>query len=145
MNKTKTAIFGAFGEVSAPYWRESGMVFDSEAAEKIGEYLLAIIKTDMPLAIEILQEAIKDESYRQAWVANIAMAFKDEYARCPKEKIDSDDIHEIANKAAGNFMDLLTSQGEALGDNTPGRWKTTADSLCWPAYRYQPLNQLKEG
>lgn len=69
-------------------------------------------------AIEVLQEALKDEGYYLSWQANIAMAFKDEYNR-QEYKNDHDklegfqaelDIHEIANTAAENFLQMLMKQ-----------------------------------
>ena len=60
-------------------------------------------------AVKILTEAIKkDEGLRESYKANIAMAFKDEYARKRKEKnnINYSDIHEIANNAADDFLEL---------------------------------------
>lgn len=44
-----------------------------------------------------------------AWQANIAMAFKDEYNRQINYNYmpNKEDIHEIANQAAKNFLDLL--------------------------------------
>lgn len=63
-------------------------------------------------AIETLIKAIKeDEEYRRTWQANIAMAFKDEMAKWEfGTRIDmhKDDLHEVANKAANNFLDVLT-------------------------------------
>jgi len=55
-------------------------------------------------AVEVLREALKtDEGYRIGWQANIAMAFKDEYYRSKNKE----EIHEIANKASDNFLQLL--------------------------------------
>ena len=67
-------------------------------------------------AIKVVTEEIKnDPELYYAFQANIAMAFKDEYAR--NEVRDAHDrlegfeptldIHEIANTAAKNFLDLL--------------------------------------
>jgi hypothetical protein len=54
-------------------------------------------------------------SYYYSWQANIAMAFKDEFCRKYEEggekgavyELEDLDIHEIANDAAKNFLDLL--------------------------------------
>lgn len=56
---------------------------------------------------------IKNEpDLHYAWQANIAMAFKDEFWRrknTNKTLIDvEDDLHEMANQAAKNFLDQLT-------------------------------------
>lgn len=64
-------------------------------------------------AVEVLREALKtDEDYRIGWQANIAMAFKDEFWRvCTTHQhldlLDDEIIHEIANKASDNFLQLL--------------------------------------
>ncbi len=66
---------------------------------------------------ELIKELRKDKSEGSLYYvyqSNIAMAFKDEFSRANKdeyEKSYSDihkiDIHEIANQAAKNFLDLL--------------------------------------
>lgn len=66
-------------------------------------------------SVEILCENLQnDEALYIAWQANIAMAFKDEYARQIKMS-KALDIHSISNNAAKNFLDLLTrkSDGDA--------------------------------
>lgn len=73
----------------------------------------------------ICEELNKDKSegsYYYSWQANIAMAFYDEVRRqtSPKGKVYNmyDDtfgdgaLHEAANNAAKNFLDLLISQSE---------------------------------
>lgn len=58
-------------------------------------------------AMQQVIEALKsDEGYFISWQANIAMAFKDELAKRGKT-VDSE-MHEIANQAAKNFLNLLT-------------------------------------
>jgi hypothetical protein len=61
-------------------------------------------------AITKIQKAlIKDEDYRRGWEANIAMAFKDAHsiASINKKYLNKKDIHNIANTAARNFINLL--------------------------------------
>lgn len=63
-------------------------------------------------AVETLVKALnEDPDYRYSWQANIAVQFQDEWQRSvdngglpatPKH------IHEISNKAAINFLTLLT-------------------------------------
>jgi len=61
-------------------------------------------------AVQHLQRVLKDDDeYRYGWQSNIAMAFYDEYQ---KQKslgytIEDHNIHEIANKAANRFLDIL--------------------------------------
>jgi hypothetical protein len=60
-------------------------------------------------SIEVLCEAIvKDGDYRMSWKANIAMAFKDEYARVYGDQELMGTVHDIANSAADNFLTMLT-------------------------------------
>jgi len=76
-------------------------------------------KITLTQAIETLYKTLqKDEGYRQAWVANIAMSFKDE---CQKKfertlyteyKDTPDIIHKIANTSAQNFINLLCLYNE---------------------------------
>ena len=57
-------------------------------------------------AVNHLSEALKsDPGYWQAWKANIAMAFKDEWDRQTDTCID---LHKVANNAAENFLKQLT-------------------------------------
>ena len=55
-----------------------------------------------------LKEALKnDKELYYAYQANIAVQFQDEYARNEKKYKNRSDIHEISNKAAKNFLNLL--------------------------------------
>ncbi len=62
---------------------------------------------------KLVQELRQDESYWITWQANIAMAFKDEWQKTydelghPSTRLH---IHNIANKAAENFLDNLTRE-----------------------------------
>ena len=59
-------------------------------------------------AITIVRKHLKeDEDLFHSYKSNIAMAFKDQYDRNKKKYKNRDDIHMIANIAAGNFLDLL--------------------------------------
>lgn len=55
----------------------------------------------------------KDKEYRESWKANIAMAFKDRVAKHkndnPGDVIEMD-VHEVANDAAENFLQLLCDE-----------------------------------
>lgn len=70
-------------------------------------------ETNIPLevAMRVVAQAIKaDLGYRDGWISNIAMAFKDEVARIKPiglPSADSDLIHKVANKAANDFICLL--------------------------------------
>jgi len=55
-----------------------------------------------------LRKALKDDKeLYYAYQANIAVQFQDEFARNPKKYKSRQDIHEISNMAAKNFLDLL--------------------------------------
>jgi len=60
-------------------------------------------------AVKVLTTALKEDGgLREGYKANIAMAFKDEYSRkkIDKNYVNSNDLHEIANQAADNFLNL---------------------------------------
>lgn len=63
--------------------------------------------------IEKLNAALKDEGYKQSWVANIAMSYvdADKSYRMKNNKtgkyLNRHDRHTIANNAANLFLDLL--------------------------------------
>lgn len=60
-------------------------------------------------AVDLLSLSLReDPSYRIGWQANIAMAIYDVFVDKLEEKVDRDQIHELANKAADNFLNLLT-------------------------------------
>jgi hypothetical protein len=66
----------------------------------------------LPPAVQVITAALlSDVEYRRTWSANIAMAFKDEVSRrnpdCATYVLDREEIHEIANAAAENFLDVL--------------------------------------
>lgn len=58
-----------------------------------------------------LLKSLKDPSYRIGWVANIAMAYKDNERwyrqKTGKKYLNAMDKHKIANNAAEYFLDLL--------------------------------------
>lgn len=117
--KYENRVFEAIGEASMcwnpkPYTN----VFDSTHAKDVGERLLSDLKKDIPLAIDILTEALKDPMYKQAWVANIAMAFMDEMDESISLNYEAlklglitlptrEQFHGIANRAAERFIQLL--------------------------------------
>lgn len=60
--------------------------------------------------MRVITNAIKhDEGYKIAWLANIAMAFQDEYSKNNPNmsQEEREKIHTISNKSAENFLDLL--------------------------------------
>lgn len=66
-------------------------------------------------AMKVVTAEIKnDPGYRIGWQANIAVAFQDEFARQYKERLGDFDIHDISNKAANNFLNILCR--EELGN-----------------------------
>jgi hypothetical protein len=62
----------------------------------------------------ICDEIRNDEGYYYGWQSNIAMAFKDEYSRKIGRVSQEhwDQIHDIANQAAKNFLDILIMERE---------------------------------
>lgn len=69
------------------------------------------ILTTVKDAMDVVTKEIRNDSgYRISWQANIAMAFKDEWQRSANNgglPCTPEQIHEIANKAADNFLNLL--------------------------------------
>ena len=62
-------------------------------------------------AVDHLRNVLEsDDSFRMTWAANIAIQFQDEWQRAvdkgglPATPVQ---IHEISNKAADNFLNLL--------------------------------------
>jgi len=64
-------------------------------------------------ANSVLKKRFKtDKDFRHSYVANIAMSFKDEYSRVKKREgrpLNNEEIHEVANTAAENFLNLWLS------------------------------------
>lgn len=60
-------------------------------------------------AIKVITAEIKnDPGYKIGWASNIAMAFYDAFKNSPHgPDIPNDELHEIANRAANNFLNLL--------------------------------------
>lgn len=74
------------------------------------------LKDKLPNAMSIITaELLNDPDYWQAWKANIAMAFKDEFSKelngNPTVELDYEMVHKMANQAADNFLDILTRKG----------------------------------
>lgn len=68
-------------------------------------------------AVEKLSASLRsDPELFDGYKANIAMAFKDEYERqAPRllkhgGRLNPSEVHEIANNAATNFLNLLTTK-----------------------------------
>lgn len=63
---------------------------------------------DCKEAMDVVTKALReDPGYYIGWQANIAMAFIDEYKRRLGMERTTEILHEIANQAAKNFLDLL--------------------------------------
>ena len=68
--------------------------------------------TKLSEAMIVLKEALlTNDDYRLGWKANLAMAYYDETMR-QGIGISHGEIHRISNKAADNFIKLLTSSYE---------------------------------
>jgi len=90
--------------------------FNTEEFIKLSNNIgVQFIQTKIPFveALKVVCGTLnKDTELYRAYKYNIAMAFKDEHSR-QTEGLDSEeigykqDIHEIANQAAKNFLDLL--------------------------------------
>lgn len=116
LKSLKTEVFEAMGAISMCWDPIPSGVFESTQAEQIGNELMAKIENDIPNAIKVLSNVMIDKSegsYYHSWQANIAMTFKDEWSRKAEERNYIDlgklDIHQIANDAAKNFLNLFLS------------------------------------
>lgn len=109
LNGKNNGYYGAKGKVddSVAYKLENALsrFFAAKKKDNI---------TELEIAIKTVQTALQnDESYRQGWVANIAMAFFDCYKTHTEDfhvreiYPDDSDILTISNKAAENFINLL--------------------------------------
>lgn len=69
------------------------------------------MESELSKAVSILVEALKtDEGYREGWQANIAVQFQDAWERACKRSglpCTHEQIHEISNEAAKNFLNLF--------------------------------------
>lgn len=91
--------------------------FNAEEFIKLSNNIgVQFIQTEIPFveALKVVCETLnKDTELYRAYKDNIAMAFKDvvnpkiEEAHISGYEITEKDIHEIANQAAKNFLDLL--------------------------------------
>lgn len=87
-----------------------------EIASKQGIQLIVNPEPTLKESIEVLQKHLSEDksegSYYHAWQCNIAMAFKDEVNRLHPvtNRWNRDLVHEIANQAAKNFLDILIKQ-----------------------------------
>lgn len=77
---------------------------------------MELTKDELSNAVATLIKYLReDKDYFRGWKDNIAMAFQDQYNRT--ESLNSGtpgmlahlNIHEIANRAAENFLNLLTN------------------------------------
>jgi len=63
---------------------------------------------------ELVTQLQKDKELREAWKANIAMAYKDNYAQYANKQnkvvMNRHDRHVIANNAAEYFLQLLCDE-----------------------------------
>ena len=72
------------------------------------------VYTDLENKKSIISDLVKalkeDPDYRTAWEANIAMAFQDEMSRYSDKVVPTHVkrlAHQISNRAAANFLNLL--------------------------------------
>lgn len=65
----------------------------------------------LPEAIDVLRKSLEeDPDYFQGWQSNIAMSFYDEYSKNDKSYKNKEDLHNISNEAAKNFLNLLLNE-----------------------------------
>ena len=103
-----------------PYF-DPGCSCDHCVDGKIDENEVVMEKPSTSQKVEItdvITEAIRNDSeLYYGYQANIAMAFVDEYDRCSKKYKNRMDIHDIASKAAKNFLDLWIRKYPVFEEN----------------------------
>jgi hypothetical protein len=60
----------------------------------------------------LVKELRENEEYRTTWEANLSIIFQDEFHKSYRHS----GIHEISNKAASQFIDILTLGYEESGE-----------------------------
>ena len=82
--------------------------------KKCTKVFKAMNSHQLMINLEEMRSDKSEGSLYHAWQCNIAMAFKDEVGRKKKEMdcedICNEELHEIANQAAKNFLDLLIKE-----------------------------------
>ena len=64
--------------------------------------------TETEKAVKHLCEKLsEDEDFYQGWQSNISIAFYDEFRKVSPDLISAEDLMNIANNAAGRFLDSL--------------------------------------
>lgn len=77
------------------------------------EILKKLSTDELPMAIRVLSDnLVTDEAYRESWIANIAMAYKDAEAQYRQKHklitfLNKEHRHKIANQAAYNFINQI--------------------------------------
>lgn len=109
-------------------------------------------QTEILKAIDVLIAALKEDksegSYYYSWQANIAMAFKDEFDSKVNE-YSGPEIHEIANQAAKNFLDMLCRKSNDMDDviKVAERLYREANpdtNMDTPSYVYEQVEKFKK-
>jgi GR25 family glycosyltransferase involved in LPS biosynthesis len=110
--KLENKVWETMGFVSMAWEDRPHGRFLTEEAFPACQSLMDDIQSDIGNAIDVLSRKLRTEpDYYQAFQANIAVQFQDEYYR-EFQNLDQEKIYEISNKAAKNFLDLLTANIE---------------------------------
>lgn len=76
--------------------------------------------SDKSPVADLVSALESDPEYRRGWVANIAMAFVDNYnwyfQHVTENPLKKEDLHAIANKAAEHFLQVLCMRPEEASD-----------------------------
>lgn len=107
-----------FVDMSKSTNSESAFQFlDKETMSQTKEKSMYDVNGYTPISLEdamnvLIEHLSKNEDYRMGWIANIAMAFQDEFEDWCKNKIHRDNaphyIDSISNEAAKRFLDNLS-------------------------------------
>ena len=99
LNENESKTFHNFDDMLEKKWTNP-MLYLREA--------IRISKKMSPIS-SLVSKLRKDKGYYVGWQANIAMAFKDEYARTGNN-LSHKKVHKVANQAANNFLRQLMKE-----------------------------------
>lgn len=113
MEKLKTKIYESIGQASMCWSNIPTGVFDEKQANTIAEDLINEIHNSYDPVKAVTDQIKNDPELFAAWRDNIAMSFKDQvkYGHFidgqPVTALDPGLVHNLANQAAINFLNLL--------------------------------------
>lgn len=128
MEKLQEKIYQALGQASVCWSETPTGIFDEKEANKIAENLINEINIHYDPVNAVTDQIKNDPELFVAWRDNIAMSFKDQVQPLYKHFIDGQPVtaldpflvHNLANQAAINFLNLLCDiKPQSVEDDVP--------------------------